>query len=400
MLQGKTHRLLIVWNQYRSYNRRFFELLNSVNNLDLKVVWVRGFRDDDMPPEDFLSRLDYKIVGLEGVRVGNYKFADLVNLASILYRYIDKSDFVLTSTQAPVHSKVAFALSRLLGKKIFILVEQWRELRSAPFLNKLFAGIGFFMLRHCDKVFVHGVNQKNFVKSKGVKGSKISTLPHISNDLSKWPITKPRLRSNLGLDGKKIILYFGRITPRKGLDILINAFKEVRKHIPNAVLIVCGGVDINFHDFRDYADEENNYENICKRLASQFAEGDIIFMGYIKPNDKHNYFSAADIFVHPHANYKDQHEGWGLVINEAASMGLPIITTERVGSAPDLVINGFNGFIVKSGDINELSEKIVELLKNEQKMKQFSLNSRVMFEKHHNEKLIVQTIMRAVERDN
>ena len=92
----------------------------------------------------------------------------------------------------------------------------------------------------------------------------------------------------------------------------------------------------------------------------------------------------------------DLYDGWGLVLNEATSMGLPIIATDRVGSASDLVINGINGYIIKSGDVKELSSKIIEILKNDDKLRKYSSSSRKIFENYHKVQLINQNILNAI----
>jgi len=69
------------------------------------------------------------------------------------------------------------------------------------------------------------------------------------------------------------------------------------------------------------------------------------------------FYAIADLFVLPSLE-----EVWGLVLNEAMAAGLPIITTERVGGARDLVKDEENGYLVKSGNIDELSERIGKII--------------------------------------
>ena len=386
------HKLLVIWSQYRRNNKGFFELLKANQKIDLKIAWIREFREDDLPPASFLCGLHYDIVGAKHVRVGDYRLSQFIKLIKILFNNIRNSDFVLTSTQAPVHSKPAFILCKLLKKKLFVNVQQWYERKSIPLLNRLYAEAGYFILRHCDKVFVHGTNQRLFVISKGVKESKISILPFLSDDLSELTVTKLDLKRQLGLQDKKIILYFGRITPQKGLQDLIAAFKNIKSQINNAVLLVCGGSDRHFHDFNEAA----IYEKECRKKAAEFSRSDILFTGPILPRDKQNYFAIADIFIHPHTNLEETRDGWGLSINEAASMSLPIIATDRVGSVADLVRDGFNGYIVKSGDVKELSCKTVEVLRDEKRLKAFSENSRLVFEDYHNLDRLNSAILDAI----
>ena len=69
-------------------------------------------------------------------------------------------------------------------------------------------------------------------------------------------------------------------------------------------------------------------------------------------------FALADVFVLP----SGLGETWGLVVNEAMCFGLPVIVSDIAGCGPDLVRNGVNGFIFKSGDVNELADILGRLI--------------------------------------
>ena len=91
------------------------------------------------------------------------------------------------------------------------------------------------------------------------------------------------------------------------------------------------------------------------------------------------YYSVADIFVLPDGG-KGGIDGWGLVINEAASMNLPIVTTYAVGAADDLVINGLNGYVVQPGNISGLHNALEKLIKDKALRTQMGKESRRLFE--------------------
>ena len=69
---------------------------------------------------------------------------------------------------------------------------------------------------------------------------------------------------------------------------------------------------------------------------------------------------AADLFVLP-----TRYDVWGLVINEAMSFGLPIITTDMCIAGMELVVDGFNGFIVPVGNVEELRDRMVYVLSDD-----------------------------------
>ena len=92
--------------------------------------------------------------------------------------------------------------------------------------------------------------------------------------------------------------------------------------------------------------------NECKDLAKKIDIKNIHFMGYV--DAKAYCYKACDVFVLPSILLDDhQYEAWGLVINEAMAFGKPIITTDAVGAAEDLVKDGYNGYIVKNKSVEE-----------------------------------------------
>ena len=184
MVNYRKHRILIIWPQYRSNNRILFKTLSSDNRFDVNVIWIRQFREDDVPDRTFLSKFKWHIVGANNIRVQDYRLKEIVKLLKLLIKETRNIDYILSSTQAPLHTKIAFILSKLKRKKLFVVVQQWKDIRPKTFLHLWYNHFGYFILRHCNKVFVHGTNQRKFVTSKDIKESKIAVLPFLSDDLS------------------------------------------------------------------------------------------------------------------------------------------------------------------------------------------------------------------------
>ena len=82
----------------------------------------------------------------------------------------------------------------------------------------------------------------------------------------------------------------------------------------------------------------------------------MIFLGHRAPAELPGLFAEADAFVLP-----SRHDGWGVVINEALGAGLPIIVSDGVGAAHDLVTHGVNGLITPAGDACALRDALVLL---------------------------------------
>ncbi len=132
------------------------------------------------------------------------------------------------------------------------------------------------------------------------------------------------------------VLSVAAFTPRKGLDVLLAAFRLVAQ--PKDRLVLVG----------DGPEAEG-----LKRAAA--ADGRILFPGYLTGSEKAHWYARADIFVLP-----TRHDPWGLVVNEAMAFGLPIITTSAAGCVLDLVQD--NGFVVPPNDMPALADALKQLL--------------------------------------
>ena len=103
---------------------------------------------------------------------------------------------------------------------------------------------------------------------------------------------------------------------------------------------------------------ELDREGLEALLRASGLENRVLYHGAAYGPDKSALFSRADVFVFP--SYR---EAFGLVAAEAVSARLPVVATP-VGSVPDLVVEGENGFLVAPGDVQALSERVGRLLSN------------------------------------
>jgi len=88
------------------------------------------------------------------------------------------------------------------------------------------------------------------------------------------------------------------------------------------------------------------------------------------------YSLKLTIFCFPaYTHNKEVAEPWGLVINEALSASRPVVVTDAVGCSEDLVINGYNGYVVKEKDIDGLKNAIKDILINDEKLFHFKSNA-------------------------
>lgn len=152
------------------------------------------------------------------------------------------------------------------------------------------------------------------------------------------------------VDGKKNILFVGRIEERKGLIYLIKAFEILKKTNKNIRLIVVG---------------EGNLEKSCKNYVKKKKIEDVEFVGSVSEEDKVKYFNTCDIFCAPSIFG----ESFGIVLLEAMAKGKPITGFANNGYK-NLLKGKMKKFLAKPKNYSSLAKKIKILLKNEELRKE------------------------------
>jgi phosphatidylinositol alpha-1,6-mannosyltransferase len=194
--------------------------------------------------------------------------------------------------------------------------------------------------------------------SKGVRQRDRKKLVHIAPgiDLHHFsPINddqrKSEIRSQLGLDGKQIIISVGRLVHRKGQDRLIESIAHLRAEFPEVHLLLVGE-----------GPDRERLESIARRNEVRDA---ITFVGRLQLDQLPLYLSIAEIFAMPSRDRLAglEVEGLGIVYLEASGCGLPIIVG-RSGGAPDAVIDGETGLIVDGEDTDSIAEACAQLLRD------------------------------------
>lgn len=144
---------------------------------------------------------------------------------------------------------------------------------------------------------------------------------------------------------KKIILYIGRLDPRKGIDVLIESVSRIRSK--DWMLLIVGEGD-------------RGYTASLRAMSIKLGVSDeTFFIGKVPLSILPYLYSIAYVYVLP-----SFHEGLPATLLEAFSSGTPVIAT-KVWGIPEVVINGFNGYLVERGSVDDITKAIVLLLKDE-----------------------------------
>ncbi len=229
-----------------------------------------------------------------------------------------------------------------------------------------------------------------------VAGRKSNIADFIISD--KILIEFKRKPVNNGDDYKQVMRYLEAFNLELGLlvnfgleylkprRVLNPKFKNDSVDSLNSDTFVNSGYNINLVFVGDGALRSELEDHIRKHNIRN-----VHFAGFKNLTEMPEYYAMADIFVIPSFN-----ECWGIVVNEAMCFGLPVIASDTVGSIPDLVINGENGFIYKTGDIDELAEKLNVLAKNKTKRHNFGKKS-LEIVKNYSYENDIRGILRAFE---
>jgi glycosyltransferase involved in cell wall biosynthesis len=153
------------------------------------------------------------------------------------------------------------------------------------------------------------------------------------------------LRGKFGFsENQTVFIYVGRLEFYKGIRCLFEAFEILRRTWPEAALLVVG----------------DGPERTWLEAAVR-GSGSIRWAGRLDYENVIRAYNCADVAVVP-----SLFEPWGLVVNEAMAVGLPVIASDRVGCVDDLVRSGETGFIFPSGSAEELSDAMSRCMKNPQ----------------------------------
>ncbi len=199
---------------------------------------------------------------------------------------------------------------------------------------------------------------------------------------------KKKLKAIYGLQDYKVVLFVGRLSNKKGVDILLKAMDMVMRTNPKTALVVVGS--------KWYGKNETDDYTASLQILSKSITGRIIFTGFVPPSDIPRLYNIGDVFVCA----SQWNEPLARVHYEAMAAGLPIITTNRGGNAE--VIQGFGNGIVLDDYSNPvaMARYISELLKNETAcLKMGNIGRRLAEEKYSWKRVADEVFERLLPKD-
>jgi D-inositol-3-phosphate glycosyltransferase len=178
----------------------------------------------------------------------------------------------------------------------------------------------------------------------GADTRKVSLVP-CGVDLEVFrPLDQKAVRSRLGLNGEKILLYVGRVEPIKGLDLLVETAAQMDSEEGVRMMVV--GADVN---------GDREMDRVKQLAKERDLEDKIDFVGQVDHDDLPLYYNAADVCVVP-----SYYESFGLVALESMACGTPVVAT-RVGGLSTIIHHGRTGYL-KSWRCPEAFANSVEMI--------------------------------------
>jgi glycosyltransferase involved in cell wall biosynthesis len=319
---------------------------NNIGVIDLDVIWR-----DINPPKDLWGM--YRL----------YKF--LKNSAyTIVHTHTSKGGFI--GRLSAYMAKIPVIIHTVHG---FAFHEQ-----SSWFDIKIFSSLEELASKWCDKIVTVSEFHRKWALELGIGNEeKIIAIPNgISEERVKPTKPKNEIQKELDLEGKKVLLFTGRLAPQKGIEYLFKAIPFLISKInePFVVLIVGDG------PLRSYL------EDLRKKLE---IEQYVKFLGF--RNDIGDLLNISDIVVLP-----SLWEGLSIALLEAMAAGKPIVTT-TIGSNLEVVRDGESAILVPPKNPELLASAIIKLIENPELANKLATNAKYRYGKYYTENQMLEKYM-------
>jgi glycosyltransferase involved in cell wall biosynthesis len=199
---------------------------------------------------------------------------------------------------------------------------------------------------HCDGFFCYGRRSMEYVSSYGISPAKIyfpCQAAALAHDYDAHVVQAAYDTPAPEAFRNPQFIFFGRLSPEKGLHDLIEAFRVVRTRVAGARLNVVGAGPL-----------EAALRNQIIDLGLQDA---VMLLGPRQLADIVPLLYRSVALVLP-----SHSEPWGLVVNESLSYGCPVVVSDRCGCVPELVIEGVTGYLFPARNIEKLADAMLAVI--------------------------------------
>lgn len=244
---------------------------------------------------------------------------------------------------------VAWLVARLTGRPV-VIYAHGEELTTWGRGGKYQAMR--FALRHADRVIANSDFTRDELLRMGVSGTRITLInPGVDTARFRPGLPCDDLKRQIGLQpGEKLILSVGRLSRRKGFDMVVRSLPELaRSGIAARYALIGIGEDWDY----------------LGNLANELGVQDRVHrLGHVAPEDLPRWYNGCDVFIMPNREINGDTEGFGMVFIEAGACGKPVIAG-LAGGTGAAVVEGITGLRVDGADIDAVVAAIKRILQDE-----------------------------------
>jgi len=213
-------------------------------------------------------------------------------------------------------------------------------------------------IRNCDSVICNSRFTACLAEGKGAKRVAIQVIPPgVDTRLVK---ASPQAKAEVGLEGKKVILYVGRLVRRKGVvEFLARSVPAIFAAVPEACFVIVGENPVESMVHRD-----DIFAEIRKLVVEMRLEDRVRLVGWLDGEELVKFYRAADLLVLPAVPLASDVEGFGMVILEAAAAGKPCVAV-RTGGIPEAVEEGKTGILIEPSNYEAITRAVTSLLRDD-----------------------------------
>lgn len=314
------------------------------------------------------ENIHFHEVTIEGYAVFKYPPYDIA-LANKIARVIEEEDLDLLH----VHYAMPHAVSAALGKDMA---------NSDIGVITTLHGTDVTILGYNDSLrntVRYGINKSTIVTavSNSLKeetkkiinpDKEIHTIYNFIDEKTFVPRNPGSLKEELGIEeDEKVLIHMSNFREVKNIPDIIKSFHQVLQKTKAKLLLVGEGPEM---------------ENIQQMVDDMNLADAVIFTG--KRNDAAKLLAISDVMIH-----LSEKEAFGLVLLEAMACGVPSVAANR-GGIPEVVMDGENGFLVPYGDVEKATEKVLELLNDDELRHRFIENGLMTAREEFHSKNIVE----------
>jgi len=352
-----------------NYRLELFEKLHKKYNI--KFIFVMHDPRKEFGGINIPSGWNSENIFLKGFLTSSsiYRKGSLINYLHFIKRLLtDDYGLMITGPLEMPYSLVSIVISKLRSRKVIVWGEGWYwpediSYRRLYLYNKIIKSV----LRKVDAVIATGKKSQEFYKKILGREDVFYATKYVVPFTKKDPanLLKNLKQKDPEIDGKKIVLFVGRIIRLKGVDYLIKAFKLLEENLDDVYLLIVG---------------DGPFKEQCEILSKNLKIKKLMFTGYISDEDSLElYYNLGYVLVLPSITLEGNAEANGYVVYESMGIGKPVVVTDAVGATPEYVQDNVNGFVVQEKNVEELYEALLKILNNEKLAKEMGEKSKEIY---------------------